>query len=342
MSFSRGRAAGTRPHADDLGPLRDRKARFKCNEAVSESRRTCPWAPARRIFAKMSLAAPLHALPRGRAAPHIVDVLIAERAPKLAASRAWPLMRPLLYPLLDYRKARRLADAVAPMSGRAALDYVSQLLSLEVEARNLARTPAEGPLVAICNHPTGIADGIAVYDALRMIRPDLCFYANADALRVAPDLSDALIPVEWVEAKRTRETARRTLEHTRAALDAGRCLVVFPAGRLARQQPDGRLVDPPWAASAVAVARRHGAPVLPLHVAGPWSTLFHLFHRVSGELRDITLFHELLNKRGRPFRLTVGQPIPPAALAGDAACVTARLKTYVEEVLPAHPDRAFA
>jgi putative hemolysin len=290
----------------------------------------------------MSLASPIQTLPRQPAGPHIVDVLIAERAPKLAASPVWPAARPALYALLDYRKARRMADAIAPLPGRAALDYVSELLSLHVEARGLARTPLEGRLVVICNHPTGIADGLAVYDALRMVRPDLCFYANADAHRVAPGFADVLIPVEWVEAKRTRETARRTLEETRAAMEAERCLVVFPSGRLARRQADGRLSDPPWAATAVSVARRHRAPVLPIHVAGPWSTLFHLFHQVSTELRDITLFHELLNKQGRAYTLTVGAPIAPEALAGDAAEVTARLKAYVEETLPAEPDRPFA
>jgi putative hemolysin len=290
----------------------------------------------------MSLASPIQALSRRRRAPHIVDVLIAERAPNLAASPFWPAARPVLYALLDYRKARRMADAIAPLPGRTALEYVSDLLSLHVEARGLARTPLEGRLVVICNHPTGIADGLAVYDALRMVRPDLCFYANADAQRVAPGLADVLIPVEWVEAKRTRETARRTLEETRAVMEAERCLVVFPSGRLARRQPDGRLSDPPWAATAVSVARRHKAAVLPIHVAGPWSTLFHLFHKISGELRDITLFHELLNKQGRAFTLTVGAPIAPAALAGDAAEVTARLKAYVERTLPAQPDAPFA
>jgi putative hemolysin len=289
----------------------------------------------------MSLAAPVPAL-RPRAGPHIVDVLIAERAPKLAASPAWPLLKPLLYALLDYRKARALADAVVDLPGRAALDYVSELLSLQVEARFLARTPPEGPLVAVCNHPTGIGDGVAVYDALKLVLPDLCFYANADALRVAPGFGEVLIPVEWVEAKRTRETTRRTLEHTRTVMEAGRCLVVFPAGRLARRGPDGRLADPPWASTAVSVARRHGAPILPMHLAGPSSSLFHLFHRFSSELRDITLFHELLNKAHRPFRLIVGQPIPPDALAGEAAAVTLRLKAHVEEALPRDPDAPFA
>ena len=145
-----------------------------------------------------------------------------------------------------------------------------------------------------------------------------------------------------MEEKRTRDRARLTLQLTREAMEAERCLVIFPAGRLARRQPDGTLRDPEWMSSAVSIARRYEAPVLPIHVTGPWSTLFHLFGRVSLELRDITLFHELLNKRGRPFALTVGPPIKPDLLEGEAAEVTLRLKAYVELVLPGNPDRPFA
>lgn len=287
-------------------------------------------------------------LPTARAASvraardHIVDVLIAERAPKLSGSAAWPVLRPLLYALLDYRKARRMADAIAPLPGRAALDYVSDLLSVKVSARGLEHVPATGRVVVVCNHPTGIADGVAVFDALKTLRPDICFYANSDAHRVCPRFDEVLIPVEWVEAKRTRERTRRTLQLTREVLEAERCLVIFPAGRLARRGPDGVLSDPPWMASAVSLARKYEAPVIPVHVAGPWSTLFHLFNGFSQELRDITLFHELLNKRGRRFALTLGPPIAPAAFDGDAAEATARLKAYIERELAADPERAFA
>ena len=79
-----------------------------------------------------------------------------------------------------------------------------------------------------------------------------------------------------------------------------------------------------------------------MHLAGPWSTLFHFFNRFSQELRDITLFHELLNKRGRSFALTIGPPIAPGALDADAAEATLALKAYVERVLPGDPGRAFA
>jgi len=272
---------------------------------------------------------------------HIVDVLIAERAPRLAASPAWPLARPLLYRLLNYRRARRMADAIAPLPGIEALEHVSRLLEVKVKVSGLERIPSSGRLVIVSNHPTGIADGIAAWDTLRDRRPDLCFYANADAHRVVPGFSDVLIPVEWVAAKRTREHTRTTLHMTRQAMEAGRALAIFPAGRLARRTPDGLLCDPPWMSSAVSIARRHEAPVAPVHMTGPWSTLFHAFDRISKELRDITLFHELLNKRGGRFTLTVGPLVCPDRLGGDAEAATLALKTYVEQILPDDPDRPF-
>jgi len=286
--------------------------------------------------------APGKTLSPARRGDHIIDVLIAERAPRLAASPAWPILRPTLYAILDYAKARRMADAIQPLPGRAGLEHVSKLLSVKVTAAGLARIPRTGRAIVVCNHPTGIADGVAVYDALKGVRPDLCFYANSDAHRVSPGLIDVLIPVEWVEAKRTRERTRETLMLTREAMEAERCLVIFPAGRLARHQPNGKLADPPWAPSAVSLARKYETPVIPMHIAGPWSGLFHFFDRFSGELRDMTLFHELLNKQGRAFSLTVGQPIGPEALDGEPAEAIARLKAYVEAVLPIEPDRPFA
>jgi putative hemolysin len=283
-----------------------------------------------------ALAAGTYAAPMRRPR-HIVDVLIEERAPKLSSSPVWPLVRPALYRLLDYRKARAMADAIAPMGGAQALEYVSSLLKVKVEVAGLDHLPREGRAIVVANHPTGIADGIAVHDALKAARPDMVFYANSDAHRVSPRLSEVLIPVEWVEEKRTRERTRLTLQMTREAMEAERALMIFPAGRLARRAPDGVLTDKPWAASALSIARKYEAPVIPVHVSGPWATLFHLFDRVSPELRDITLFHELLNKRGRRFSLIVGQAIVPDAIADIEA-----LKHYVERVLPRHPDEPFA
>ncbi|QTC91283.1 GNAT family N-acetyltransferase [Brevundimonas goettingensis] len=274
--------------------------------------------------------------------PHICDVLIAERAPRLTRSWPWPLVRPALYKLLNYKAARRMAEGVKGLSGQAAFDYMSDLLNLKVSTLNLERIPATGRCVIVCNHPTGIADGVAVYDAIKQRRSDAIFFANADALRVSPRLGEIVIPVEWVVEKRTREKTRATLDAARQAFEGERCVVMFPAGRLARVGKDGSVTDPEWAPTAASMARKYNAPVIPIHVAGPTSTLFHLFDKVSQELRDITLFHELLNKRKKAFQLKVGLPIPPTRLDIDATKATYALKAFTERVLPSQPDAEFA
>lgn len=274
------------------------------------------------------------------AAKHIVDVLIEERAPHLSNGPYWPLLRPLLYTVLNYNKARSMADAIAPMRGREALDYVSRLLSVKLDIKGLERLPRDRAFLVLANHPTGITDGVAVYDAIKTVRPDVMFYANSDAHRACAGFEDNLIPVEWVLGKRTRERTRLTLKMTETAIEAGRPIMIFPAGRLARLR-DGVLTDPEWMASAASIARKYTLPIVPCHVAGPYAFWFHTFAKFSTELRDITLFHELLNKRGKTYELTFGPIIPPEHSTGDATAVIRRIKHYVERVLPQAPDVAF-
>ena len=281
------------------------------------------------------------ASPPARRQPHIVDVLIAERAPRLTASPLWPVLRPALYGVLGYGAAVRMADAIQPLSGTETFDYVSDLLKLKVTTTNLDRLPATGRCIVVCNHPTGIADGVAVFDAIKQRRSDMIFFANADAIRVSPRLDETIIPVEWVHDKRTREKTRATLNAAKEAFEAERCVVMFPAGRLARER-NGVLTDPEWAPTAASMARKYDAPVIPMHVTGPYSRLFHLFDKVSQELRDVTLFHELLNKAGKPFGVDVGLPIPADRLDVDAAKATEALKTFTERTLANDPDAVFA
>ncbi len=271
---------------------------------------------------------------------HIVDVLIEERAPRLSGGPLWPVVRPPLLSLLNYDKAVRMADAIAPMSGLEAMEFISHLLSVKLEITGLERMPASGAFVLLANHPTGITDGVAMYDAVKRARPDMLFYANSDAQRVCPRFDDMLIPVEWVLAKRTRERTRVTLKMTGQAFAENRPLTVFPAGRLARVR-NGLLTDPEWMPTAVSLARKYGLPILPCHVAGPYAFWFHTFSRISPELRDITLFHELLNKKGKTYQLTFGPLIPPEHSVGDATSISRRIKHYIERVLPGAPDTPF-
>lgn len=267
--------------------------------------------------------------------PHIVDQLIAERGEKIVSSRHWPLIKPVLYKILRYKEAVRMADDLAPLSGTAAMDYCSRLLSLDLDVSGLDNVPREGGFIAIANHPTGIADGVAVYDALRRVRPDIAIFTNRDAVRVNPRLSDYLIPVEWREELRDRTKSRETLRLSTRAFAEGRAVVIFPSGRIA-YWADGKLNERPWQTSAVTLARRQGVPILPINVGARNSWLFYWFAN-SGftEMRDMTVFHELLKKKCKTFRVSFGKLIANDRICeGDPAEVAQRLQEHVVHRVP--------
>jgi putative hemolysin len=272
---------------------------------------------------------------------HIVDVLLEERAPKLMRSPVWPLVRAPMFALLQYRRARESADVIRNESGTRALAHISALLRLDVRARGLERIPPCGPCIIVANHPTGIADGIALSDALLPLRPDHCFFANADALRLCPRFTEILIPVEWMEERRTVEKTKITLKLARRALGEGKAVVIFPAGAPARRI-GWTIKEPPWEASALSLARKHGAPLIPVHISGPCSRLYHIFGLFSRELRNVTLFRELLNKAGRRYDIVVGAPIADQSLKGDAEILSRRMRRYVVRTLACAPDAPFS
>ena len=258
---------------------------------------------------------------------HIVDQLIDERSVRLSRHPLWPLVKPALLRFFHYRQALRMCDDISGLSGRDALAYLSRLLELDLSVEGLDNIPADGGFILAPSHPTGIADGIAIFDLLKTRRPDMAIFANRDAIRAAPGFRDVLIPVEWRQGERSHAKSRDTLEETARAFARQKAVVLFPAGRIAYWN-DGALTERPWQNSVVALARRYGFPVVPANMTARNSGLFYLLSRYSTELRDITVFHEFLNKKRQPFSIVVGRPIPAEALTGDPAAVTARLQHH--------------
>jgi putative hemolysin len=272
---------------------------------------------------------------------HIVDILIEERCPSFVQHWSWPMIRPVLYQLLGYRKARRWAEEIKLLkSGAECFTYLDRALDLSVSTRGLQHVPSGGRSVVVSNHPTGLADGSIALAALTPLRKDIEILANADACRVNLRFADVIIPVEWVHDKRTIAKTRETLRRASAAFAAERMVMIFPSGALA-QFVGGRLIEKPWHQTAVSLARKNKAPVTPLHIEARNSWLYYRLCDLNKELRDITLFHELLNKQGDKFNLTFGPQIPWEHLVGDAQAVTEHLRDYVENVLPNDPDKPF-
>jgi len=261
---------------------------------------------------------------------HIVDELIAERATRLISrKKLFRTIRPTLYRALLYDTAVKLADDIQPMSGYEAFEAVSNLVQPNVQISGLENLPENGGCLIISNHPTGLADGIAVFDAIKDKRPDHIYLANADAFRVIPNCADVVIPVEWVLDKRSIAKTKQTLSLTKKAFKEDRCVVIFPSGKLAALTMRG-IVDKPWESSAAMLARKNKVPIIPLRIKARNSLLYYVFSKTNGELRDITLFRELLNKKGQKFKMTFGSPIDPDNLPKNADKATEIIRDIVE------------
>jgi putative hemolysin len=272
---------------------------------------------------------------------HIVDQLIEERGQTLVKHPLWPFIRPMLYKMLYYDQAVRMADEVAEISGIECFEYISRLLELDVTVEGKENLPKDGAFILVSNHPTGIADGVAAYDMIKDTRPDLVFFANRDAIRVSPRLAEIIIPVEWRSTEKSHAKSRETLVRTSRAFSDGRAIILFPSGRIA-YWAKGKLNERHWQATGIQMAKRYHVPVIPMHMNARNSKLFYLLSHRTPELRDMTVFHELLNKKGQTFRMSIGKPIDPESLDGDVQDLTVRLQNHCEHVLREDPRADFA
>ncbi|MBS0123162.1 lysophospholipid acyltransferase family protein [Thetidibacter halocola] len=243
-----------------------------------------------------------------------IDPLIAERAPWLFASRPETrLARAALDRVLGYDWTIALGETLQALPADTIMQRLGQMLARDVEVRGLENLPRQGAALIVANHPTGIADGIMLHHAISPLRPDAFYFANHDILRVLPQFEAMIAPVEWRKEKRSHAKTRETMAYTRNAVEAGRLGVIFPSGRLAKRRGLS-LHERPWMASAAMIARKFDLPVIPVNIRARNSVLFYLFDLVHPTLRDITLFHETLNKDRQPYRITIGEPISASAL----------------------------
>lgn len=277
--------------------------------------------------------------PPAKTDKHIVDQLIEERAQHLMARRhLWRLLKPTILPLLGYQQTVEIVDRVADMRGLEIFHLVSDQIGMNVLTEGTEHIPRQGGAIIMPNHPAGIADGIAVFDALKGIRDDLIYFANRDGIRAAPGLSDLIIPVEWVDEKRTHERRKETVKSMIRAFRDQRLVVIFPSGRLAQPTLNG-LKERPWQSTAMNLALKYDFPVIPMHVGGRNSWLYYLFYFLHTELRDMTLFRELFNKTGQTYRITVAEPFDSRALIGDYGndleALTEAVRHFVAEQMPA-------
>ena len=118
---------------------------------------------------------------------------------------------------------------------------------------------------------------------------------------------------------------------TRKAIEDGRCVVIFPAGKMSVWDwRELTLREADWMPTAAGLALKYKVPVIPLGVRQRMSILFYALGQIHSELKHMTVFHELLAKKGAHYQLRFGDLMDHDQLPPSDAEATAFLKAQSE------------
>jgi putative hemolysin len=185
-----------------------------------------------------------------------------------------------------------------------------------------ARIPGAGRLVIIANHPLGAMDALAVLRTVLDVRSDIQVVSNELTQHVS-SLAEHLLPFDMF-------SARPRKSHVAAmgrVLERDAALLIFPSGEVSRLTAAG-VRDRPWFRGAAHLAHKYQAPVLPVFIEGRNSWIFYLLSFFSRTITVFLLPRQIFRQRGKTIRLTIGDPIPAAALPADAGVEMLRTNVY--------------
>ena len=264
---------------------------------------------------------------------HPIDEIIEERCPKLMSNKyLWSVIKPTIFKIFKYQTAKKITDDISNISGFECFTYLTNLLKFNLDIRNIELVPEHGPIILAGNHPTGLTDGIVMFEVMKDRRPDYTLYANIDMIKLSKGFEDIIIPVDWNDDNKNIGKSKEILKRTKETLNEGKCLLVFPSSRLSKRK-GLKLFERPWLNTIVKLSKKYNAPIIPFHMDGHNSLFYYFLDIFNEELKNICLFSELVNKEEFKYTITFGRQIDPMDINGDIDKETLRIQNHVEFTL---------
>ena len=264
---------------------------------------------------------------------HPIDEIIEERCPKLMSNKyLWSVIKPTIFKIFKYQTAKNITDDISNISGFECFTYLTNLLKFNLDIRNIEFVPEHGPIILAGNHPTGLTDGIVMFEVMKDRRPDYTLYANIDMIKLSKGFEDIIIPVDWNDDNKNIGKSKEILKRTKETLNEGKCLLVFPSSRLSKRK-GFKLFERPWLNTIVKLSKKYNAPIIPFHMDGHNSLFYYFLDIFNEELKNISLFSELVNKEEFKYIITFGRQIDPLDINGDIDKETLRIQNHVEFTL---------
>ena len=234
-------------------------------------------------------------------------------------------------------------------------DAAIELMELDVRypAEQLAKIPAEGPVLFIANHPYGVIDGLVLIWLARKARPDIKVLTHK-VLCQAPEAREHLLPIDFSTDRGALANNVHSRKEALRQLQEGGAIGIFPAGAVSASPAPlrGPAVDIAWHPFAAKLLMLSKATVVPIYFAGQNSRIFQLASHLSYTWRLSLFFWETARRIGTALDVAVGEPIVFEELDGlvgrEALLSELRRRTYdlaatliTEPEKRAHPDQEY-
>ena len=193
------------------------------------------------------------------------------------------------------------------------LEFLDALLKefkirFEIPDEDLKRLPKEGAYITVSNHPLGGVDGILLLKLMIEQRSDFKIIANFLLHKIKP-LIPYIMPVNPFENRKDVKSSVTGFKNALLHLKEGHPLGIFPAGEVSTYRDGKLLVDKPWEAAAMKLAKKAKVPIVPIYFHAKNSPLFYRLSKISDTLRTAKLPSELLTQKNRVIKVRIGRPI---------------------------------
>lgn len=190
-------------------------------------------------------------------------------------------------------------------------------IKLQVDNAEVLEQYREGPFITVSNHPFGSLDGIALIYIITRIRPEYKVMVNM-ILNQLSAMRPNFIAVDQA-ASSDPEKRRVSVQGIREAISMireGKPVGFFPAGAIGKTDREGIIVDRPWQPAILQIIGKAKVPVIPIYFHGTNRKFFNWLGHHSTTLRTLMLPGELFNKKEKPMRVTIGEPVSVGTQAG--------------------------
>ncbi|MCM1377987.1 MAG: lysophospholipid acyltransferase family protein [Clostridium sp.] len=215
--------------------------------------------------------------------------------------------------LLQFDEVNRVHSRWAKTPGP---EFVKHLIEddfrvkLQVDNFEILERFKSGPYITVSNHPFGSLDGIALIYIVTQVRPEFKVMVNMILNKLTAMRPNFIAVDAWAsDDPEKRRVSVLGIREALKQLKNGEPMGFFPAGAMSKTDKDGILSDRPWQPTILQLIAKAKVPVIPIYFHGNNSKLFNFLGHHFWQMRSAMLPRELFKKRGKPMRVTIGEPI---------------------------------